>query len=83
MDDRRFREGAVRGEGRRTVDVPRARAVPRALAGEIMTRWATGQRDRASDLLDRHAVVAPTLARTLATLDGVPVDVAPEPSSLG
>jgi hypothetical protein len=49
-----------------------------------MTLRATGDdRDRAADLLDRHGVVAPPVARTLATLDRVPVDVAPEPPSLG
>jgi hypothetical protein len=67
----------VGADGRFSVDGAKARVALEALARELLTIEATGNRDRARELLARSGVVRPQVERVLRRLDGIPVDIAP------
>ena len=64
-------------DGRFSVDGAKARVALEALARELLSIEATGNRDGARDLLARLGVVRPEVERVLRKLGAVPVDVAP------
>jgi len=64
-------------DGRFAVDDAKARAAIEGLAAELLRLQAAGDRAAALAFLERMAVVRPPVARVLAKLSGVPVDVAP------
>jgi hypothetical protein len=63
--------------GRFSLDGAKARVALEALARELLSIEATGNRDGARDLLARLGVVRPEVERVLRKLGAVPVDVAP------
>jgi len=68
---------SVGKDGRFAVDDAKARAAIEGLAAELLRLQAAGDRAAALAFLERMAVVRPPVARVLAKLSGVPVDVAP------
>ena len=71
--------GAVRVSpgGTFSVDAARIKPAVRALAGELMTLQASGDKARAAELLRTRAVIRPEVQRVLDRLGKVPVDIAP------
>ena len=67
----------VAGDGRFGIDGARARVALEALAREILTLQAAGNRDGARELLARMGVLRPPVERVLDRLAAIPVDIAP------
>lgn len=63
--------------GRYTVDVPKFRDAVQSLATELLTIEATGDYDRASALLNKYGVSTTEMQSVIATLNDIPVDIAP------
>jgi hypothetical protein len=74
LDAGAFRVGA---DGRFAVVPEKMKAAVVSLAREIMTIQGRGDRAAAAALLERMAVVRPEVAKVLARLRGIPVDIAP------
>ena len=72
-------KGAVKvaRDGTFSVDMGRMKPAVTELTHELLTLQAEGDRARARELLDRMGVVRPEVARVLAKLEGVPVDILP------
>lgn len=64
-----------------SVDFARAREAARKLTGDIMTIQAAGDYQKASEMLDRLATIAPPVRKTLEKLSTLPVDIEPVPSA--
>lgn len=64
-------------DGRFSVDDGKARAALASLARRLLSLQARGDKEGARALLERMAVIRPPVARALARLEDVPVDVAP------
>ena len=74
-------EGAIvynEATGLFSADIEKFKAGTTRLTGEIMTIQAEGNYERAKGLLDRYAVVRPSLQRTLDRLAHLPVDIEPQ-----
>ena len=54
-----------------------------ALTREIMTLQAEGNYVQAEELLKKLAVIRPEIQRTLARLDGIPVNIEPKFTTAG
>jgi hypothetical protein len=67
----------IDGEGRFSLDVPRAKQAIVDLTRQIMTLQARGDYPGVKALLDRMIVIRPEVQRALDRLDSVPVDIAP------
>ncbi|HYI95672.1 MAG TPA: hypothetical protein VEX68_19175 [Bryobacteraceae bacterium] len=63
--------------GRFAVDIPKAKAAVRDLAGELLTIEATGDYSRAKKMLDDLAVLRPSLKDALGGLQDLPTDINP------
>jgi hypothetical protein len=68
---------AVDKDGRFSVVDGKIRGAVESLSREILTLQAKGDAAGAKALLDRMAVVRPSVARVLEKLRGIPVDIAP------
>ena len=64
-------------DGRFAVDLPKAKAAVRDLAGELLTIEATGDYARAKKMLDGLAVLRPNLKDALGGLRDLPTDINP------
>jgi hypothetical protein len=74
-------EGAIvynEATGLFSADIEKFKAGATRLTGEIMTIQAEGSYDRAKGLLNRYAVIRPSLQRTLDRLAHLPVDIEPQ-----
>ncbi|HEX7574405.1 MAG TPA: hypothetical protein VF514_15060 [Bacteroidota bacterium] len=74
-------EGAIvynEATGLFSADIEKFKAGATRLTGEIMTIQAEGNYDRAKGLLNRYAVIRPSLQRTLDRLARLPVDIEPQ-----
>jgi hypothetical protein len=60
-----------------SVDPAKVKQAVSALAGELMTLQASGDRGRAVELLRTRAIIRPEVQRILDRLKNVPVDIAP------
>jgi hypothetical protein len=73
-------EGAIlhnTTDGSFTVDFDRIPEATRKLAAEIMMIQARGDYDAALALLERYAVIRPSMQQSLDRLTSVPIDIAP------
>lgn len=68
----------VAQDGTFFVDVPKMKEAVKALTAELMTIQALGDKARAQALIQKLAVIRPSVKKVLATLDGIPVDIAPK-----
>ena len=68
---------AVNADGTFRVDRARIKDAVRDLTAQIMTLQARGDRQGAGALLERMAVVRPSVKRVLDRLNRVPVDIEP------
>lgn len=74
-------EGAIvynEATGLFSADIEKFKAGATKLTGEIMTIQAEGSYDRAKGLLNRFALIRPSLQRTLDRLAHLPVDIEPQ-----
>jgi hypothetical protein len=74
-------EGAIvynEATGLFSADIEKFKAGAKKLTGEIMAIQAGGNYERAKGLLDRYAVIRPSLRRTLDRLAHLPVDIEPQ-----
>jgi hypothetical protein len=74
-------EGAIvynEATGLFSADIEKFKAGAKKLTGEIMTIQAEGNYDRGKELLNRYAVIRPSLQRTLDRLAPLPVDIEPQ-----
>ena len=74
-------EGAIvynEATGVFSADTEKFKAGAEKLTGEIMTIQAEGSYEKAKGLLNRYAVVRPSLQRTLDRLAHLPVDIEPQ-----
>jgi hypothetical protein len=67
----------IDGEGRFSLDVPKAKKAVTDLTRQIMTLQAQGDYAGVKALLARMVVIRPEVQRALDRLDTVPVDIAP------
>jgi hypothetical protein len=74
LDAQAFRVGK---DGTFSVDAPRMKEAVRRLTGELMTLQARGDKAAAAELLRTRAVLRPEVARVLARIKSIPVDIAP------
>jgi hypothetical protein len=63
--------------GKYLVDFPKFAEGVKSLATELLTIEATGDFDRANNLLDKYGRVTPEIDRVNATLADIPVDITP------
>ena len=63
--------------GKYTVDVAKFRDAVQSLATELLTIEATGDYDRANNLLNKYGVSTPEMQSVIATLNDIPVDITP------
>ncbi len=68
---------AAHQDGTFTVDVPRMKQAVRDLAGELLTVEAEGDYARATALLARYSVIAPSMQAAMDRLKDVPTDIEP------
>jgi hypothetical protein len=61
-----------------SADIERFKPAVRKLTGEIMTIQAEGNYEKAKQLLNRYAVMRPSMERTLERLAHLPVDIEPQ-----
>ncbi len=71
------------GGGKFTVDVNKFRDAVQSLATELLTIEATGDFDRANNLLNRYGVSTPEMKSVIASLQDIPVDIWPVFPSAG
>jgi hypothetical protein len=65
------------GPGKFTFDLDKFRAAVQSLATELLTIEATGDYNRANALLSRYGVANPEMQSVIASLQDIPVDIAP------
>ena len=73
-------EGAFKfneANGTFSVDAVKIAAAVRKLTGEILTIEAEGSYDKAKALLEKYAVIRPSMQKALDGLGKVPVDIEP------
>jgi hypothetical protein len=68
----------VSPDGTFVVDSSKIKDAVVRLTGELMTLQAKGDYAKATDMLRRLAIVRPEVQRALDTLEGIPVDIAPQ-----
>ncbi len=64
-------------DGTWQVDLPKMKGAVRSLASKLIAIHSTGDRAGAEKLLKEHAIIGEKVAKTIAKLDKVPIDIAP------